>query len=84
MISGFRFPRLSLLYKSNYIGDRKSFVKVSLSRVLDLCLFTLVTLISDDARDVKPRRAPPKGKAIAIDRDIGVCLLLKTDSVIGR
>lgn len=44
----------------------------------------LVTLHGDGVERVKPRCTPPKGKAVAIDGDLGMCSLLKTNLVIGR
>lgn len=79
---GFHFPRVSSMYKSNFELNQRSFVKVSLSHVLDICAFNLVTLHGDGVGNAKPRHTPPKGKTIAIDGDFGVCSLLKTSSMI--
>lgn len=57
-------------------------MNVSLSQMSNLCLSNLFTLLGDDLGDAKLRRASLKGKALAIDEILGVCLLLKTNSVI--
>lgn len=84
MLSGFRFSCISLVNKSNFEGDQRRFVNVSLLQGLDLCSFNLFTLLGDNVGDAKLTRVPPKGKAIAIDGDLSVCSLPKTDSVIGH
>lgn len=61
-----------------------SFVKVLLSKVPDLYSFNLVALNKDGIRDVEPRYAPQKDKAIAIDGVIDVFSLLKMNLTFGR
>lgn len=59
-------------------------MKVSLSRLSNLCTLYLVTLYDVNVGDVKPRRALPKGKSVTTNGDLSVYSLLKMNSVIGR
>lgn len=83
-ISGFCFLRVLLVHKFKFKGDRRSFVKVSISQVSDLCSFNFVTLNGNSVANAEPRCALPKGKAIAANGNLDVCLLLKMNLVIGH
>ena len=65
MILGFHFSWVSLVYKSSFEEDQRSFVNVSLLQVSDLFAFKLVTLHSFGVRDAELRRTSLKGKVVA-------------------
>lgn len=73
MLSQFRFSYVTLVYKFSFENDHRSYsVKGSPSQASNLRLLNLFSPYGD-GEDAKPRPAPQNGRAIATERDLGVC-----------